>query len=379
MGLFFVIIKGMTVTNVTIPTISGTPRSGSTLTANPGTWTFSQDYLTYNYQWLRCDASGNNCVSINNATNQTYVLTPSDIGSEIRVQVEALEHTSPIPPTPGSGLSAPYYDFDFVKIADPPWTSVQTDFGPGAYGPGAGIQTSTDGYSVKLVTAPDSVGRALRFELRDSSPPWPLSTDGKRSQLQMSEDQTWNGAPFAVGAERWFFYELYLPNNDPSGEYFDWGRTNWNTWIGLHPSGGNTSGQGWGCFDMGTDGPYTHPFYMTWKLAGGGGSNPRDTLIYPRLFQLTNADGSRYAPNYNRRIQLLLGAKFNPTHAGGWYEGWVDGVNVLPRTSHATMWTGDTSAYFKCGPYKSSSSSSVFPTNGKSIMYFTRIQIGLAP
>ncbi len=364
----------MTVVNVTPPTITGLATRGSTLTASNGTWTFDDDYLTYAYQWELCDSGGASCADIGGATNQTYVVQNADVGSTIRVKVTATEHSFP----PGTGgLSSPYYHYDLVGINDPPWTSIQTDFGGGAYGPGnTNVQTSTDGYSVGLVTAPDAVGRALRFELRDSSIPWPPSPDGKRSQLQMSETQTWNGAPFSVGTERWFYYELWLPNNNPSGEYFDWGRNNWNTWIGLHPNTGNTSGQQWGCFDLGTDGPYTHPFYMTWKMAGGGGVNPRDTLIYPRLFQLTNADGTRYAPNYNRRIQLLIGGQFSPTNAGGWMEAWVDGINVVPRFSHATMWTGDTSAYFKCGPYKSSASNCTFPTNGKSIMYFTSIQFG---
>lgn len=284
---------------------------------------------------------------------------------------------APPPPSPSGGLSNPYFDFDFSKIANPPWTSMQWDGGPGADDPGStGVQVTPDGHSIATVTVPDGVGRALRFEIRDSDGAWPLGSDGKRSQVRSSAAITWNGSPMTVGAQRWFFYELYLPNNNPVGEYFDWGRTNWNTWIGLHPDTGNTSGNDWGCFDMGTDGPYTHPFYMTWKLAGGGGINPTDTLIYPRLFQLTNADGSRYAPNYNRRIQLLLGVQFSPLHSGGWMEAWVDGINVVPRFSHATMWTGDTQTYFKIGPYKSSSSTSLFPTNGKTLMYVTKIQFG---
>lgn len=363
----------MTEVNTVAPVVSGAARQGQTLHTDNGSWTFDLDYLTYSYQWERCDAAGASCVDIPGATGSSYTLTASDVGHTIRARVTATEHASP---GPGEPTPSYYYDFDFVEIADPPWTSVQWDGGPGADGPGSGIQQSADGYSVKLVTAPDAVGRALRFELRDSSSPWPIDTSGKRSQLQMSDDQTWNGSPMSVGTERWFLHEIYLPNNDPVGEYFDWGRSAFNTWIGLHPDGGNTSGRDWGCFDMGTDGPYTHPFYMTWKIAGGGGVNPYDTLIYPRLFQLTNADGTRYAANYNRRIRILVGAKFAPTHAGGWYEAWVDGVNVLPRTSHATMWTGDTQTYFKCGPYKSSSGSAVFPTNGKSIMYWTRLAIG---
>ena len=31
----------------------------------------------------------------------------------------------------------------------------------------------------------------------------------------------------------------------------------------------------------------------------------------------------------------------------GWLEVWVDGVNIYPRKSRPTMWTGDTGQYLK--------------------------------
>lgn len=87
----------MTVTNVTLPTISGTAQQGHTLTTSNGTWTFSLDYLTYTYRWLRCDAAGANCVAIPGATSQSYLLTASDVGSTIRSEVTATEHSGVTP------------------------------------------------------------------------------------------------------------------------------------------------------------------------------------------------------------------------------------------------------------------------------------------
>jgi hypothetical protein len=75
-------------TNTVAPTISGTAQEGRTLTANPGTWTGDQP-IVYTYQWLRCNAGGNNCVAIPNADDRTYVVTSSDVGDTLRVNVTA--------------------------------------------------------------------------------------------------------------------------------------------------------------------------------------------------------------------------------------------------------------------------------------------------
>jgi hypothetical protein len=60
------------------PTISGTLSVGSTLTANPGTWTSG---TTLTYQWYR---SG---VAITGATAKTYTLVSADQADTMRVRV----------------------------------------------------------------------------------------------------------------------------------------------------------------------------------------------------------------------------------------------------------------------------------------------------
>jgi hypothetical protein len=66
--------------------VSGDVTVGSTLTADPGTW--SDPAATLGYAWLRCDGSGT-CTAIDGADGSTYVLTGDDSGVSIEVEVTA--------------------------------------------------------------------------------------------------------------------------------------------------------------------------------------------------------------------------------------------------------------------------------------------------
>ena len=72
--------------NTSLPTISGTPQAGQTLTADPGQWSGTQP-ISFAYQWDSCDQTGSNCVNILGATSQTYTLTLLDVDTTVRVEV----------------------------------------------------------------------------------------------------------------------------------------------------------------------------------------------------------------------------------------------------------------------------------------------------
>ena len=73
--------------NTVFPTISGTPKVGQTLTADPGSWTANP--TSFAYQWQRCDADVVICSNVVGSTLKTYNLTTADLGYRIRVLVTA--------------------------------------------------------------------------------------------------------------------------------------------------------------------------------------------------------------------------------------------------------------------------------------------------
>jgi hypothetical protein len=70
------------IVNNAVPTITGTPGVGSTLTAQPGSWTPSAG-LTFGYQWL---AAG---TPVSGATASTYAPSSDQVGKKISVIVTA--------------------------------------------------------------------------------------------------------------------------------------------------------------------------------------------------------------------------------------------------------------------------------------------------
>jgi hypothetical protein len=75
--------------NTSSPTISGTPRQGSTVRASPGRWSSQLRILVYHFQWFRCDSTGQHCTGIVGASQSSYVLVGADVGHALLVQVRA--------------------------------------------------------------------------------------------------------------------------------------------------------------------------------------------------------------------------------------------------------------------------------------------------
>jgi hypothetical protein len=74
--------------NTAPPTISGTPQVDETLRATQGTWTGTQP-ITFTFQWLRCNTSGENCVTLSGFTDDAYTVREGDIDHTLRVRVTA--------------------------------------------------------------------------------------------------------------------------------------------------------------------------------------------------------------------------------------------------------------------------------------------------
>src|SRR5690348_14877635 len=58
--------------NTAAPTITGTAKEGSTLTATDGTW--SNSPASFTYQWQRCASDGTGCGDLAAGTGKTYTL-----------------------------------------------------------------------------------------------------------------------------------------------------------------------------------------------------------------------------------------------------------------------------------------------------------------
>jgi hypothetical protein len=68
------------------PSVSGTLREASTLTATSGTWAPAS---TFTYEWRRCDVNAVSCAPIAGETGTTYLLRAADAGLRVRVKVTA--------------------------------------------------------------------------------------------------------------------------------------------------------------------------------------------------------------------------------------------------------------------------------------------------
>jgi len=75
-------------TNAAVPVVSGAAVVGTTLAAGTGAWAGEGPY-SFAYQWLRCDAGGEQCAALPEATATGYLVVAGDAGARLRVRVTA--------------------------------------------------------------------------------------------------------------------------------------------------------------------------------------------------------------------------------------------------------------------------------------------------
>jgi hypothetical protein len=79
--------------NTSPPTIVGTAETGLTLADQHGSWT--NEPTSYEYQWVLCNAGGDECETISGATDPSYLATPADVGHTLEVQETARNEGGP--------------------------------------------------------------------------------------------------------------------------------------------------------------------------------------------------------------------------------------------------------------------------------------------
>jgi hypothetical protein len=136
--------------NSGIPTISGTARTGETLSASTGSWTGSP--TSYAYQWKRADSAGDTYTNVSSATSNRYVLTDDDIGKYLKVSVVASN---------GAGVSAAALSTATSVVVDLPDSVMPTTTTPVATASGFtfSIMNYSNLYTYTLSSSAGSVAR----------------------------------------------------------------------------------------------------------------------------------------------------------------------------------------------------------------------------
>jgi hypothetical protein len=146
------VVVGIAPTNTVIPVITGTARTGTTLTASNGSWTGSP--TSYTYQWKRANTVGGSYSDIASAVNSTYVSTDSDIGKYIKVAVSAIN---------SAGTSAAVLSAATSAVVDLADSVVPTTTSPAATATGFTFTISNylSSYTYALTTSNGTVSRVV--------------------------------------------------------------------------------------------------------------------------------------------------------------------------------------------------------------------------
>lgn len=360
----------MTVVNTAIPVLSGVFRQGRTVSASNGTWTFDLNYLTYTYQWLRCDSNGANCVPILGQTQSSYVIQAADVRSTLECTVSATEHTNPSPPA-----GDPYTSVDFAaglysgegvvtvfeayqtdaRLSN--WGGLPSDYydNPGAFGYSPGTSMTTDSNqrmhlfspaSLGLPPNPSGSGYASWQELRTTDGQWESGGSGlAKSTLNVSQSATFGAGGFSFGAIRWFAWDILFPLNINSVS-FQLPATDFLVLGYIHDSGGTGAAPA-GLEIYPTGGSYPANVMFTTTPNENAGGVP---YIRVPLLQLWDSGGSRVTANFNTWHEFVIGEKFT-ADGTGWFEVWCDGVQKAAQTSRQLLQPSEGGPYAQLQNY----------------------------
>jgi hypothetical protein len=261
------VVTALAPSNTTLPTITGTPREGSTLTASNGTWAGTTP-LTFSYGWRRCDAAGANCVVVG-TNSQTYSLVTADVDSTMRVVVTASNSA-------GNASATSAQTSVVQSAASPP--------PPGSPPVTAGLQlwyeanslTGTDGSPVTRWTDLSGNARDLTSFDSASTPTMRRNAVNGRAALEFNGSNSLMktyGSTFTISQPDTFFIVYRSLDNAIGGqEHFIFDSTNSSVrqLFGLGPFG-NT--EIYANIDVQASTTYPFPAYQVWSGTYAGVSS----------------------------------------------------------------------------------------------------------
>jgi Polysaccharide lyase len=334
--------------NAGVPTISGQPFVGMTLTANAGNW--NGPPATYTFQWLHCSSAGDACTPLGGAAAQTDVLRSSDMGFTMRVAVTASNKngTSIATSQPTASVSAPPPVTSNTTTTTPTTSTIATTTTTTTTTTTAPPPTTTTTPSTTTTTPSSPTGTVLFngdfdtcdlaqwSDLHDAqlgiNPPGFIVktapsfgtcaaqvnvTGAAGSSTSGDASFLWDGGNYNLpwlskGADTWFRMQVAFPDGTnpafPGKFVHSVMSSGWDTFLEWHsaPNAGYSTMVGvWG----------SDPPHLQLRPVGGAASN--QTFAYIR------------DPNnlqYNHWYDILVHQVFSDDPNVGYIEWWVDGV-----------------------------------------------------
>ena len=295
-----------------IPTITGTPKVGTTLTASTGD--ISDDDgkpSVFEYQWVR--VNGSNRTNIG-ADQRTYTVRDADAGSQIQVEVtftdDAGNEEGPLRSARTDAVTA-------LNAPPPPWK-------PRVY-----ASSMQSGSTTEL---------EVQWREPHHSDPNPPDVDSYDVRYRVVDAQTWQHGPQAVTVTRAALtgltagtqYEVQVRATNPDGD---------SIWSRSGKGRTRTTGQDHEGDVRLMDGRATNEGRLeilhngTWgtvcddRFSEPGGTHNRPLNVAPALAcQMLGYTGGEYASGYGRNIEK---SRQNPI--------WLDDLRCEPGSTH---WTG---------------------------------------